>query len=309
MLDIHYKTLSSGVPNKNNKEYNMRIYFFLISFGLVLLTSQATYADCGAVTRDSLINALNDVVEGDTYLADADLDGSFTPNGGFDLPMWLVMVDETGKVCHVINSAGSGNAIGGLSWLGSRVIAAQKANTANAFSLDYYSISTANLFGTVQTNNSLFGLQHSNPVNTTHAYRGNPKRYGTNSDPMKNRRVGGVNVFGGGLALYSVNDGSAGAKIGAIGVSGDTSCTDHVIAWKVREALSLNNVPRGPTNANMFNADGTLLNLGGILGDELYMDIVNIGDPAAATGWEHAACPNTPNTSLLHGDAIIGTLP
>ena len=33
--------------------------------------------------------------------------------------------------------------------------------------------------------------------------------------------------------------------LGAVGVSGDTSCTDHIVAWKVRDALGLDNVPGG----------------------------------------------------------------
>jgi hypothetical protein len=58
---------------------------------------------------------------------------------------------------------------------------------------------------------------------------------------MLGRRIGGVNVFGGGLALYD----ASGVIIGAIGVSGDTSCADHNIAWKVRDALGLDLVPAG----------------------------------------------------------------
>ena len=41
-------------------------------------------------------------------------------------------------------------------------------------------------------------------------------------------------MFGGGLALYE-----AVAPVGGLGVTGDTSCTDHIIAWRVREALDL----------------------------------------------------------------------
>ena len=48
------------------------------------------------------------------------------------------------------------------------------------------------------------------------------------------KRVGGINVFGGGLTLYRNRK-----KVGAIGVSGGTSCTDHVVAGKVRQAASL----------------------------------------------------------------------
>ena len=50
---------------------------------------------------------------------------------------------------------------------------------------------------------SLFGLQASNPVDTGVAYGGNPANYGQPNDPMVGGRIGGVNVFGGGLALYN----------------------------------------------------------------------------------------------------------
>jgi hypothetical protein len=41
-----------------------------------------------------------------------------------------------------------------------------------------------------------------------------------------------------------------------LGVSGDTSCTDHIIAWKVRDMLGLDSVPAGVAGAgadNMIN--------------------------------------------------------
>src|SRR5437763_16013080 len=114
-------------------------------------------------------------------------------------------------------------------WLAVRFIAAQKANTANAFSLKALALSTANLYSAVQPGGSLFGLQESNPVNAQIAYAGKSRDFGTKSDPLVGKRIGGVNVFGGGLALYD-NTG----VIGAIGVSGDTSCADHNVAWRVR---------------------------------------------------------------------------
>ena len=46
------------------------------------------------------------------------------------------------------------------------MISAQKANTANAFSLEGFALSTANLFASTQPGGSLFGLQESNPVDT-----------------------------------------------------------------------------------------------------------------------------------------------
>jgi hypothetical protein len=83
------------------------------------------------------------------------------------------------------------------------VISAQKANTANAFSLPKLALSTANLYAATQPGGSLFGLQLSNPVSTDIAYSGNPENYGQANDPMVGGRIGGVNVFGGGLGLYN----------------------------------------------------------------------------------------------------------
>jgi len=66
---------------------------------------------------------------------------------------------------------------------------------------------------------------------------------------MVGEKIGGVNVFGGGLALYT----PAGALIGGLGVSGDTSCADHIIAWKVRHDLNLDNVPAGVSSTGDDN--------------------------------------------------------
>jgi len=63
-----------------------------------------------------------------------------------------------------------------------------------------------------------------------------------NQDGLCGRKVGGVNVFGGGLGLYNSN----GALVGGVGVSGDSSCADHNIAWKLRTLMGLNHVPAGP---------------------------------------------------------------
>jgi Haem-degrading len=129
----------------------------------------------------------------------------------------------------------------GDQWPGSRVISAQKANTANAFSLPALALSTANLYAPAQPGGSLFGLQHSNPVDPSIAYAGNADRFGTDRDPMVGERIGGVNVFGGGLALYDAE----GRLLGGLGVSGDSSCADHNIAWKTRDVLELDHVTGG----------------------------------------------------------------
>jgi uncharacterized protein GlcG (DUF336 family) len=184
-------------------------------------------------------------------------------NGGLNLDMWGTIVNRDGEVCAVANT---GAALSNQ-WPGSRVISAQKANTANAFSLPGLALSTANLYSAVQPGGSLFGLQESNPVNTSVAYAGAAKDFGTKKDPMVGKRIGGVNVFGGGLALYN----SAGTLVGAIGVSGDTSCADHNIAWRTRDALGLDNVPGGV----------------GTPKDNIIFDIVN---GKSTGGFGHPAC-------------------
>ena len=150
--------------------------------------------------------------------------------------MWGTVVDRDGIVCAVAFTGVNR----GAQWPGSRVISAQKANTANSFSLDpsvasggnggALALSTANLYAAVQPGGSLFGLQESNPVDTSVAYQGPSSNYGTSNDPMVGSKIGGVNVFGGGLALYN----SSHQLIGAVGVSGDRSCADHNIAWRAR---------------------------------------------------------------------------
>jgi uncharacterized protein GlcG (DUF336 family) len=202
---------------------------------------------------------------------------------GLNLDMWGTIVDRDGVVCAVAFSG----ADRGSQWPGSRVISAQKANTANAFSLDKLSLSTANLYSATQPGGSLFGLQESNPVSTAVAYQGPSGNYGKPSDPMIGSKIGGVNVFGGGLALYS----TARKVIGAVGVSGDTSCADHRIGWRVRNYLSLDN----------------LLGVGGVSGDaarpdNMVFDIapnINGGTGKSAGGFGHPTCSandGQPNT-------------
>ena len=120
-------------------------------------------------------------------------------NGGLGFDMWATILDRDGKVVDIVFSGNNR----GDQWPGSRVISAQKANTANAFSLKGFALSTANLYAAVQPGGSLFGLQESNPVDPEVAYGGNAADFGTTNDFMIGKRIGGINVFGGGLALYT----------------------------------------------------------------------------------------------------------
>lgn len=198
-----------------------------IASALTTLSITAAHADCAHLpSQAELEKALK---------ASVKPSGGPT-NGGLDLNMWATIVSEDGTVCAVADTGGGFQ----KQWLGSRVISAQKANTANAFSLDGLALSTANLYSVTQPGGSLFGLQESNPVNVTLAYSGKAPDFGTKKDPMVGHRIGGVNVFGGGLALYNDQ-----GHVGGLGVSGDTSCADHNVAWRVRKELGLDNVKGG----------------------------------------------------------------
>ncbi len=190
-------------------------------------------------------------------------------NGGLNLDMWGTVVDRTGTVCAV---AYTGEKVDSQ-WPGSRVISAQKANTANAFGLKGLALSTANLYSAVQPGGSLFGLQESNPVNTQVAYKGDAQKYGTPKDALVGEKIGGVNVFGGGLAIYD----SKGNILGALGVSGDTSCADHNIAWRLRNTLGLDYVPAGVSPTK---------------NDQIIYDIAN---GKSAGGFGHPTCGGKEN--------------
>jgi uncharacterized protein GlcG (DUF336 family) len=199
-------------------------------------------------------------------------------NGGFNLDMWATVVNRDGVVCAV---AFTGNNRGDQ-WPGSRVISAQKANTANAFSLPTLALSTADLYSATQPGGSLFGLQESNPVDTGVAYGGNPANNGQGNDPMIGGRIGGVNVFGGGLALYNSN----GKIVGGLGVSGDSSCADHNIAWRTRHNLNLDYVPGG-VGPDASRPDNIVYDITPQAGQM---------PGISASGWGHPACSATATT-------------
>ena len=219
-----------------------------------------------------------------------------TETSGLNNQMWATIVDRDGIVCAVAFSGVNR----GAQWPGSRVISAQKANTANSFSLDASSnsagsgqphglaLSTANLYSAVQPGGSLFGLQESNPVDTSVAYQGPSSNYGSTSDPMVGDKIGGVNVFGGGLALYAT---TAETLVGAVGVSGDTSCADHNIAWRVRNNLGLDHM----ANTSGVSGDATRP-------DNIVFDIApNMygGTGISTGGFGHPTClgqPAAPST-------------
>jgi uncharacterized protein GlcG (DUF336 family) len=163
--------------------------------------------------------------------------GLFSPNN-----MWSAVVDRKGVVCSVISTNGAISKSD--AWPGSRAIAMAKAFTANGFSNNKLAISTANLYAPTQPGGSLYGLNNSNPFNPEF----DPQGTGIN------RVAGGIITFGGGVALYD----KEGHVLGGLGVSGDTSCADHAIAFRMRKYAGLQpdytKVP-GPNSSKTDNIE------------------------------------------------------
>jgi uncharacterized protein GlcG (DUF336 family) len=137
--------------------------------------------------------------------------------------MWAAVVNRDGELCSLTTSTTDPSQV----WPGSQAIAQSKAYTANAFSLDDFALSTARLYTFTQPGHSLWSLGQSN------FFAAKNSQAPGNSGQSQNATTGLI-FFGGGLPLYR-----NGKIIGGLGISGDTSCTDHEIAKRVRGAANL----------------------------------------------------------------------
>jgi uncharacterized protein GlcG (DUF336 family) len=165
----------------------------------------------------SVVNTLQSQLASVVQVSDHN-GGIFSPNR-----MWSAVVDRKGRLCSVTKI--------GDAWPGSRAIAIAKASTANDFSNDGLALSTANLYSATQPGGSLYGLNNSNPFQPAFDAQGT----GIGSVP------GGIITFGGGVPLYA-----GGKVVGGLGVSGDSACADHAIAYRMRhQAGSLDGIPGG----------------------------------------------------------------
>jgi uncharacterized protein GlcG (DUF336 family) len=177
--------------------------------------------------------------------------------------MWAAVVNRDGKICAYTTSTDDPTQV----WPGSQAIAKAKAYTANAFSLDSLALSTARLYTFTQPGHSLWSLGQSNPFDPeflapTGGQGGGQGQIG-----------GGMIFFGGGVPLYK-----NGKIIGGLGISGDTSCTDHEIAKRVRNLAGLN--PPG----------GALV------------DDITYSAPDGASPFTHPLCPNTWRNGIFVGN-------
>ncbi len=143
---------------------------------------------------------------------------------------WAAIVNRNGEICAVAATTDDASA----PWPGSQAVAKAKAFTANAFSTDAQPLSTARLYTLVQPGHSLAGLDTANPFNPDCIVT--PQ----NADKTDGRICGGTITFGGGVPLYKGKQ-----RIGGLGISGDTACTDHEIAKRIRHVAQLDPA-RGP---------------------------------------------------------------
>jgi uncharacterized protein GlcG (DUF336 family) len=198
----------------------------LIAAAAGLLFSTPVLADGGCSIPGNIVDKVQNQLATVVQSSDAN-GGLFSPNR-----MWSAIVDRNGVLCSVIRSDPD-------AWPGSREIAIAKASTANDFSNDKLALSTANLYSFAQPANtntavsnfpagSLYGLNNSNPFNPAFNAQGT----GVGQVP------GGIITFGGGVALYR-----NGKVIGGLGVSGDTACADHAIAYRMRHLAGLDGTP------------------------------------------------------------------
>ena len=156
-------------------------------------------------------------------------------NGGMGNQEWATVVNRDGVVCAVVFSGSTRSD----EWPGSRVISAEKANTANGLSGRDYALSTANIYAASQPGQSLYSLATSAPPNPNAVF----------GDP----RLSALRMIRWWAKPSAASSSSqAGSRcikrrqnFEVLGLSGDTSCADHVIAWQVRHELHLDAVPMG----------------------------------------------------------------
>ncbi len=186
--------------------------------------------------------------------------------------MWAAVVNRNGQLCAWNTSRADATNV----WPGSQAIAKAKAFTANAFSLNTsgggFPLSTAQLYTFSQPGHSLFGLNQSNPFNPDFLLPPAGSSEGLGAV------AGGIITFGGGVALYQGNQ-----LVGGLGISGDTACSDHEIAKRVRDLAGLNPA-------------------GGPLVDDISYSSVDGASP-----FTHPVCLNTFRNEFFIGDELPAT--
>lgn len=181
---------------------------------------------------------------------------------------WAALVNRRGEICATVVSTEEPAS----AWPGSQSVAKAKAYTANAYSTDVAALSTARLYTLTQPGHSLWGVGEPNPFRADCLVPPNAAASTTG------KVCGGSIAFGGGVPLYKGN-----TRVGGLGVSGDTACTDHEIAKRVRHLARLD-PEKGP------------------FADDIVYASVDGPSPYA-----HPLCVNTWRNNQRLGDETPGT--
>lgn len=215
-------------------------------------------------------------------------------NSGLNAQEWATIVDRDGVVCATVFSGNDRTSQMGIG----RLSSAMRANTANAFAFDLNSLSngfgagplalsTSHLYSGTQPGGFVGALPYNYPLNTAAAFAGYPANFGAFNDPMVGQRIGGFVAIGGGLGLF----GAGKTAVGGIGVAGDHSCTDHDIAWRVRNLLGLDHL------AGLPPLSGDPKRPDNIVYDVTPNPAGGIG--VSASGLGHPQCPNAGDPAKL----------
>src|SRR3989449_3380733 len=246
---------NAGGAMKPNRSLLASVLLVCFSTGAAWSQNEGNQANCSGLPTGGQLKQ---------FLATAPNDGGDAGGLFHGTLMWAAVVNRSGQLCAFATSTGDPAKV----WPGSQAIAKAKAFTANAFSNDPLALSTARLYTFIQPGHSLVWAEQLESLQPR--FLGAAERPGRRD---RGSRRGHHHVWRR-RAAYS----SRGHIVGGLGLSGDTACTDHESAKRVRDEAGLN--PPGGSTV-----------------DDIQYSAV---DPASP--FIHPLCPNT-----FRNGTFIGT--
>ena len=208
-----------------------------------LVVSFAVGAMCALATGTASAQGATGCKELPSYstLRGALVQARHASNGGFNLDMWGTVVNRDGVVCAV---AFTGNDRGDQ-WPGSRDFRTEGQHGQFVQSTEHRAFDRQSLHGRSTRRQPVWSAgKQSGECGRRLQRQPGEQRTSQRSDGRR-PHWRGERVWGR-SGLYN----SSGELVGAIGVSGDTSCADHNIAWRTRASLGLDYVPHTAFNAS-----------------------------------------------------------
>ena len=197
-----------------NKKLVVAVMGLMLSFSVWAEHDEEREAEPGCSISGQLLQKIRDQMP---IIITQNIGGFFNPARA-----WVAIVDRKGRLCTAFQV--------GEAPPYARTIAISKAGTANGFSNDALALSTANLYSAAQPGGIIYGVDNTHPFNTKYLAQGSGI----------GQVQGGLVTAAGGIPLY--RDGKV---IGGIGLSGDSACADHVMAYRIRRNVGLDHIPAG----------------------------------------------------------------